>query len=287
MHMHCSKIGLKMFKFKVVQHTVHPLNQTFTLLASSPLLLRCSTPGLRWGLLLVPYTIYSRPLCATTVVLCGWFQPNSRFMSYPLRRSSSSCRVVLRKKAPRSSLQISFELWIAFRCNLGSPSCWSTCLRTQNFWFQRWGYYYLWQQVYVASSSNMSTRVRTEWSFTEWLPSVFLIGDFHTFPNTPLVGQCWTKLLAELQILWQPAETHIAQLELSMVLYALVERPDLIDNVQSKSNWPDDISTLGVSDPWWRRHGFNFIRRIFLHPFLAAFRSSHPQLWISLVLWEF
>ena len=32
---------------------------------------------------------------------------------------------------------------------------------------------------------------------------------------------------AELQALWQPAETHIAQLELSMVLYALVERPDL------------------------------------------------------------
>ena len=32
---------------------------------------------------------------------------------------------------------------------------------------------------------------------------------------------------AELQsLLWQPAETHIAQLELSMVLYALVERPD-------------------------------------------------------------
>jgi len=32
---------------------------------------------------------------------------------------------------------------------------------------------------------------------------------------------------AELQALWQPAETHIAQLELSMVLYALIERPDL------------------------------------------------------------
>ena len=32
---------------------------------------------------------------------------------------------------------------------------------------------------------------------------------------------------AEPQSLWQPAETHIAQLELSIVLYALVERPDL------------------------------------------------------------
>ena len=103
---------------------------------------------------------------------------------------------------------------------------------------------------------------------------------------------------AEFQSLWQPAETHIAQLELSIVLYALVERPDLfrhrhglwlLDNVaaavmtlvrgrssnadlalfalraqgyweyvQSKSNWADDISRLGVSDPWWRCHGFEF-----------------------------
>ena len=111
---------------------------------------------------------------------------------------------------------------------------------------------------------------------------------------------------AELQTLWQPAETHIAQLELSMVLYALVERPDLFRNrhglwfldnvaavmtlvrgrssnadlaklghlihlalfalraqgyweyVQSKSNWADDISRLGINDPWWRSHGFVF-----------------------------
>ena len=102
---------------------------------------------------------------------------------------------------------------------------------------------------------------------------------------------------AELQSLWQPAETHIAQLELSMVLYALVGRPDLfrhrhglwfLDNVaavmtlvrgrssnadlalfalraqgyweyvQSKSNWADDISRLGVDDPWWRCHGCEF-----------------------------
>ena len=32
----------------------------------------------------------------------------------------------------------------------------------------------------------------------------------------------------ELQFLWQPAETHIAQLELSMVIYALSESPDLL-----------------------------------------------------------
>ena len=37
---------------------------------------------------------------------------------------------------------------------------------------------------------------------------------------------------AELQALWQPAETHIAQLELSMLLYALIERPDVFRNRQ-------------------------------------------------------
>ena len=135
---------------------------------------------------------------------------------------------------------------------------------------------------------------------------------------------------AELQSLWQPAETHIAQLELSMVLYALVERPDLfrhrhglwsLDNVaaavmtlvrgrscrlskarsfdpllalfalraqgywehvQSKSNWADDISRLGVNDPWWRCHGFEMIRVLFVVPpyhfFPTALRCSHPHL---------
>ena len=113
---------------------------------------------------------------------------------------------------------------------------------------------------------------------------------------------------------------HIAQLELSMVLYALVERPDLfrhrhglwfLDNVaavmtlvrgcssnaelghlihlalfalraqgycehvQSKSNWADDISRLGVNDPWWRCHGFNFYSAylptiLFQLPFVAV-----------------
>jgi len=128
---------------------------------------------------------------------------------------------------------------------------------------------------------------------------------------------------AELQALWQPAETHIAQLELSMVLYALIERPDLFrhghglwflnnvaavmtlvrgrssnpdlaklghlihlalcalraqgywEYVQSKSNWADDISRLGVNDPWWRCHGFSFyssyLPTIFFHlPFVAV-----------------
>ena len=37
---------------------------------------------------------------------------------------------------------------------------------------------------------------------------------------------------AELQTLWQPAENHIAQLELSMVLYALIKRPDVFRNRQ-------------------------------------------------------
>eukprot|EP00435_Cladocopium_sp_Y103_P057434 s1456_g19.t1 len=95
----------------------------------------------------------------------------------------------------------------------------------------------------------------------------------------------------ELQFQWQPAVTHIAQLELAMVLYALVERPDLfrgrrglwfLDNVaagyweyvQSKSNWADDISRLGFDDPWWRNHGFtfcaSFLPTILFHlPFVA------------------
>eukprot|EP00438_Fugacium_kawagutii_P004802 Skav227329 [mRNA] locus=scaffold2964:74870:76455:- [translate_table: standard] len=111
---------------------------------------------------------------------------------------------------------------------------------------------------------------------------------------------------AELRALWQPAVTHIAQLELSMVLFALLVRPELFRNrqglwfldnvaavmtlvrgsstnsdlaqlghlihlalfalraqgyweyVQSKSNWADDISRLGFSDPWWRTNGFSF-----------------------------
>ena len=108
-----------------------------------------------------------------------------------------------------------------------------------------------------------------------------------------------------------------------MVLYALVERPDLfphrqglwfLDNVaavmtlvrgrssnadlaklghlihlalfalraqgyweyvQSKSSWADDISRLGVNDPWWRCHGFNFYSAylptiLFQPPFVAV-----------------
>ena len=137
-------------------------------------------------------------------------------------------------------------------------------------------------------------------------------GGFHLTFSQPDGSQIRLSFVAtncaELQSLWQPAETHIAPLELSMVLYALVERPDLfrhrhglwfLDNVaaimtlvrgrssnadlakaklghlihlalfalraqgyweygQSKSNWADDISRLGVNDPWWRCHGFDF-----------------------------
>eukprot|EP00435_Cladocopium_sp_Y103_P048528 s781_g14.t1 len=74
--------------------------------------------------------------------------------------------------------------------------------------------------------------------------------------------------------LWDDSETYIAQLELSMVLFALVEKPALFrdrrglwflerrschdpsagqgywEYVQSKSNWADDISRLGIHDPW-------------------------------------
>ena len=152
-------------------------------------------------------------------------------------------------------------------------------------------------------------------------------GGFHLIPFQPdglrtRLGFVATNC-AELQALWQPAEAHIAQLELSMALYALIERPDLFlhrhglwflnnvaavmtlvrgrssnpdlaklghlihlalfalraqgywEYVQSKSNWADDISRLGVNDPWWRRHGFSFyssyLPTIFFHlPFVAV-----------------
>ena len=60
-------------------------------------------------------------------------------------------------------------------------------------------------------------------------------GGFHLifFPTRRITNSsqfCRRNNCAELQTLWQPAETHIAQLELSMVLYALVERPDLFRN---------------------------------------------------------
>eukprot|EP00435_Cladocopium_sp_Y103_P036812 s634_g9.t1 len=75
----------------------------------------------------------------------------------------------------------------------------------------------------------------------------------------------------ELQFQWQPAVTHIAQLELAMVLYAL----GYWEYVQSKSNWADDISRLGFEDPWWRNHGFtfcaSFLPTILFHlPFVAG-----------------
>jgi hypothetical protein len=55
-------------------------------------------------------------------------------------------------------------------------------------------------------------------------------GGFHLIFFQPDGSQTRLSFAAtkceELQTLWQPAETHIAQLELSMVLYALIERPD-------------------------------------------------------------
>ena len=108
----------------------------------------------------------------------------------------------------------------------------------------------------------------------------------------------------EIYSLWKPGTKKIAQLEMMMVLYALVARPEafrnrrglwLIDNIaalmclvrgrsestdlerisslihlasfslqtwlwweyiQSKSNWADSISRLGLSDPWYRANSF-------------------------------
>ena len=55
-------------------------------------------------------------------------------------------------------------------------------------------------------------------------------GGFHLIFFQPDGSQTRLSFAAtnceELQTLWQPAETHVAQLELSMVLYALIERPD-------------------------------------------------------------
>ena len=52
--------------------------------------------------------------------------------------------------------------------------------------------------------------------------------------------------------------------------------------VQSKSNWADDISRLGVNDPWWRCHGFEFYSSYFVvppyHLFPTSLRCSHPHL---------
>ena len=108
----------------------------------------------------------------------------------------------------------------------------------------------------------------------------------------------------EIYLLWEPGDKKIAQLEMMMVLYALVARPRafrhrrglwLIDNIaalmclvrgrsespdlerisslihlaafslqtwlwweyiQSKSNWADSISRLGLQDPWHRDNHF-------------------------------
>ena len=108
----------------------------------------------------------------------------------------------------------------------------------------------------------------------------------------------------EIYSLWEPGTKKIAQLEMMMVLYALVARPEafrhrrglwLIDNIaalmclvrgrsestdlerisslihvasfslqtwlwweyiQSKSNWADSISRLGLRDPWYRANSF-------------------------------
>jgi len=57
------------------------------------------------------------------------------------------------------------------------------------------------------------------------------LGGFHLIffqPDGSQTRLCFAATnCAELQTLQQPAETHIAQLELSMVLHVLVERPDL------------------------------------------------------------
>ena len=59
-------------------------------------------------------------------------------------------------------------------------------------------------------------------------------GGFHLIFFQPDGSQIRLSFVAtncdELQTFWQPAKTHTAQLELSMVPYALIERPDLFRN---------------------------------------------------------
>eukprot|EP00435_Cladocopium_sp_Y103_P069918 s1385_g34.t1 len=68
-------------------------------------------------------------------------------------------------------------------------------------------------------------------------------GGFHLIFFQPDQSQIRLSFVAtnctELQNQWQPAVTHIAQLELAMVLYAL----GYWEYVQRKSNWADDISS--------------------------------------------
>ena len=85
-------------------------------------------------------------------------------------------------------------------------------------------------------------------------------GGFHFFFFQPDGAQVRLSFVAtncaELQALWQPAETHIAQLELSMVLYPLIERADLFRN----------------------RHGLWFLDNVAAVMTLVRGRSSNPDL---------
>ena len=122
---------------------------------------------------------------------------------------------------------------------------------------------------------------------------IFFNHDGSQHRHSFVAGNC-----QQLQRMWAPGQAHIAQLELSMVLFALLEKPApfrdrrglwFLDNVaavmtlvrgrssnpdltqlghmihlalfalraqgyweyvQSKSNWADDMSRLGIQDPW-------------------------------------
>ena len=148
---------------------------------------------------------------------------------------------------------------------------------------------------------------------------IFFNHDGSQHRHSFVAGSC-----QQLQRMWAPGQTHIAQLELSMVLFALFEKPALfrdrrglwfLDNVaavmtlvrgrssnpdltqlghmihlalfalraqgyweyvqsKAKSNWADDISRLGIQDPWRKSHGFSIGLSslplvVFQLPFLA------------------
>ena len=78
---------------------------------------------------------------------------------------------------------------------------------------------------------------------------------------------------AELQALWQPAKTHMVQLELSMVLYALIERPDLFRTRQGL--WFLDSVAAVMALVRWRSSNLDLAKLSHLiHLALFALRAQ-------------
>ena len=144
----------------------------------------------------------------------------------------------------------------------------------------------------------------------------FLIIKHPTLPAEQRFG-CTVRIPDQAYAQWGQLETYIAQLEMMMVLAALIEcgmhlrhARDVffIDNtaalmalvrgrsnqaaldhmallihlalfvlqawvyfewVESKANWADGISRLGMHDPWYHKHHFAVTEMVFPHPLLG------------------